>query len=106
MSRIGGLSGVSKVIAENTTVKFIEVDLHADEKKLILELAGFFVVDEVTQTDLKNGRKKWIRFRPYVVSEIIGELSYYYNRSKSAAKSELLDALISHLENALSTARR
>lgn len=105
MNRIDGLSGVSKVIAKNTAVEFIEVDLHAEEKKLILELAGFLVVDEVTQTDLQTARKKWIRFRPHVVSEIIGELSYHCNRSKSAAKSELLDALSSHLENALSAAR-
>ena len=89
------------VISKNTSAEFIEVDLHADEKKLVLELAGFLVVDEVTQADLKNGRKKWVRFKPYVVSQIIGELSYHCNRSKSAAKSELLDALSSQFENAL-----
>jgi hypothetical protein len=98
-------SGGIEVISKNTAVEFIEVDLHADEKKLISELAGFLVTDEVTQTDLKNGRKKWIRFRAYVVSQIIGELSYHCNRSKSAAKSELLDALCCHFENALSAAR-
>lgn len=90
----------------NSTTEFIDVDLHASEKKLILELAGFWVTDETTQADLKNGRKKWVRFEPYVVSELIGELSYHYNRCKSATKSELLDALISHLENALSASRR
>jgi hypothetical protein len=90
----------------NLAVEFIDVDLHADEKKLILELAGFWVTDETTQADLKNGRKKWIRFKPDVVSEVIGELSYHYNRCKSAAKSELLDALIGHLENALLASRR
>jgi UDP-3-O-[3-hydroxymyristoyl] glucosamine N-acyltransferase len=95
-----------EVISKHTSAEFIEVDLHADEKELVLELAGFLVVDEVTQADLKNGRKKWIRFRPYVVSQIIGELSYHCNRSKSAAKSELLDALSSHFENALLPFRR
>ena len=90
----------------NLAVEFIDVDLHADEKKLILELAGFWVTDETTLADLKNSRKKWIRFKPDVVSEVIGELSYHYNRCKSAAKSELLDALIGHLENALSASRR
>lgn len=94
------------MIAKNTAMEFIEVDLHADEKKLILELAGFFVVDEVTQADLKNSRKKWIRFRPHAISQIIGELSYHCNRSKSAAKSELLDGLCCHFENALSAAGR
>jgi len=90
----------------NSTAEFIEVELRADEKKLILELADFWVRDETTQADLQNGRKKWIRFRPDVVSEVIGELSYHYNRCKSAAKSERLDALISHLEIALSASRR
>lgn len=90
----------------NSVVEFIEVDLHSNEKKLILELAGFWVTDETTQADIKHGRKKWIRFKPHVVSEVIGELSYHYNRCKSAAKSELLDALIGHLENALSARRR
>ncbi len=94
------------MIAKNTSVEFIEVELHADEKELILQLAGFLVMDEVTQSDLKNGRKKWIRFRSYAVSQIIGELSYHCNRSKSAAKSELLDALSCHFENALSAGRR
>lgn len=90
----------------NSTTEFIDIDLYPNEKKLILELAGFWVTDETTQADLNNGRKKWVRFKPYVVSELIGELSYHYNRCKSAAKSELLDALISHLENALSASRR
>jgi hypothetical protein len=89
-----------------STTKFVEIDLHANEKKLILELAGFWVTDETTQADLHNARKKWVRFEAHVVSEVIGELSYHYNRCKSAGKSELLDALISHLENALSTSRR
>jgi hypothetical protein len=90
------------MISKNTTAEFIEVDLHADEKQLVLELARFWITDEVTQADLKNGRKKWIRFRPHAVPEVIGELSYHFNRCKSAAKSELLDGLIGHFENALS----
>ncbi len=94
------------MISNTTTAEFIEVDLHADEKKLVLELAGFWVGDEVTQADLKNGRKKWIRFRQHAFSEVIGELCYHHNRCKSAAKSELLDELIGHLENALSATRR
>ena len=90
----------------NSSDEFIEVDLHADEKKLILELAGFWVTDETTQADLKNGRKKWIRFRPHVVSDVIGELSYHYNRCRNAHRSELLDELIDHLEVTLSASRR
>ncbi len=90
----------------NSEADFIEVDLRADEKKLILALADFWVRDETTQADLQNGRKKWIRFRPDVVSEVMSELSYHYNRCKSTTKSERLDELISHLEIALSASRR
>ena len=90
----------------NSTTEFLDVDLHANEKRLILELAGFWVTNETTLADFKNARKKWVRFEPYVLSELIGELSYHCNRCKSAAKSEFLDALISHLENALSASRR
>ena len=70
----------------NSAPEFVEVDLHSAEKKLIRELASFYVRDEVTQADLANGRKKWVRFRPSTIDEIIGELSYHYNRCRSAAK--------------------
>lgn len=85
----------------NSTDDYIEVELHAHEKKLILELAGFWVMDETTLADFRNQEKEWVRCKPYLVSELIGELSYHYNRCRSAAKSELLDALIIHLESAL-----
>ena len=45
----------------NGAGEFIAVDLHADEKKVILELGGFWVKDETTQADLKNGRKKSLK---------------------------------------------
>jgi hypothetical protein len=47
-----------------------------------------------------------IRFRAHVVSDVIGELSYHYNRCRNAYKSELLDELIGHLEITLSASRR
>ena len=84
----------------------IEVDLHTDEKKLILDLAGIWVSDETTQADLKNRRKKWIRFRRDVYSEVIGELCYHCNRCRNAYKLQLLDTLIDHLEITLSASRR
>lgn len=84
------------------TTELMDVDLAGYQKKLILELAGFFVTDEITLDDLKNSRKKWIRFKPQVVSDVIGELSYRYNRCKSTNQSEILDELISHLEFTLS----
>jgi len=83
----------------NGKAEFIEVDLHADEKKLILELADLWVRDETTQADLRNGRKKWIRFRRDVFSEVIGELSYHCNRCRNAYQLERLDTLIDHLES-------
>ena len=90
----------------NSAVEFIEVDLRADEKKLILELAGFWVTDETTQADLKNGRKKWIRFRAQVVSDVIGELSYHYNRCRNAYKADLVHDSLGVLEVTLSASRR
>ena len=42
----------------NSAPEFVEVDLHSTEKKLIRDLASFYVRDEVTQVDLANGRKK------------------------------------------------
>lgn len=93
------------MISKNTVAEFIAVDLHADEKKLVLQLGGIWVTNETTLADLKNGRKKWVRFKPYALPEIIGELSYRCNRCKSTAEALLLDDLISHLENALSFER-
>lgn len=90
----------------NGAGEFIAVDLHAEEKKLILDLGGFWVKDETTQADLKNSRKKWIRFRPHVFSELIGELSYHCNRCRNAYNRGLLDALIDHLEGTLFDSRR
>lgn len=90
----------------NDKTEFIEIDLHRNEKKLILDLAGFWVTDEASLADLGNPRKKWIRFNPLVVPELIGELSYHCNRCRSAARSELLDELISHLESVLAASQR
>ncbi|MBO3706900.1 MAG: hypothetical protein J5X21_10920 [Candidatus Accumulibacter sp.] len=85
----------------NSNSEFIEIDLHADEKKLILDLAGLWVTDATTQADLRNRRKKWIRFRRDVFSEVIGELSYHCNRCSNAYHLARLDALIDHLEHVL-----
>lgn len=92
-------------MTKNMTAEFIEVNLDADAKGLILELAGF-LCDETSLADLKNGRKKWIRFKPHVLPEVIGELSYHFNHSKRGALLDFLDELIEHLEGALSDARR
>lgn len=76
---------------------FTEVDLTNEEKKLILELADFYIMDRESAEDLR-GRKKWIRLKRSTISNVIGELSYYFNRCESDRKSMLLDSLICHLE--------
>ena len=78
--------------------KYVEVDLYKEQKQAILKYAGFFVFDKQTKSDLNNSRKKWIRFDAHELSEIIGELSYHFNRCKSDSQFYLLDELISHLE--------
>ena len=60
--------------------------------------ASFFLTDSEPIEDLNNKRKKWIRFNKFMLSEIIGELSYCYNRSKNNYESIILDELIVHLE--------
>lgn len=78
--------------------EYISVDLDSTQKKIILDLASIFIANSQTCSDLKNPRKKWIRFKSYELSEIIGELSYYCNRSKKLEDMIELDDLISHLE--------
>jgi hypothetical protein len=41
-----------------TNDEYVQVDLTATEKRLILELAPFFIMDENTKADLMNTRKK------------------------------------------------
>ncbi|MEJ2045015.1 MAG: hypothetical protein P8X89_17245 [Reinekea sp.] len=80
------------------TKEYIKVDLSHDEKEAILEYAGFFIFEEETKNDLKNKRKKWISFTKSQLTNVIGELSYYFNRSKSDSEFYFFDQLISHLE--------
>lgn len=79
--------------------EYIEVDLNRDEKEAILKHADFFIIDENTKKDLLNKRKKWIRFTSYEITEVVGELSYYFNRAKNDQEFYFLDELIGHLEN-------
>ncbi len=78
--------------------EFILVDLDNEQKKIVLEKAQFFIFDDETTKDLNNRKKKWIRFKSNTLTDIIGELSYYYNRSKSEYESMVLDETICHLE--------
>ncbi|MCP3929903.1 MAG: hypothetical protein GY705_12480 [Bacteroidetes bacterium] len=80
------------------SIKYIEVDLDNEQKQAILKYASFFVGDKITKNDLLNKRKKWIRFKPTAISDVIGELSYYFNRCKSNDLFHFLDELICHLE--------
>ena len=80
------------------TIIYIEVDLDSEQKAAILKYADSFL-DDTTRADLLNKRKKWIRFKKYVLSEVIGELSYHFNRCKNNYVFGLLDELICHLED-------
>jgi len=77
---------------------YVEIDLDNVQKTAILKYAGFFIMDATTKKDLTNKRKKWVRFSPSSVSDIIGELAYHFNRTKSDNVFHLLDELICHLE--------
>jgi hypothetical protein len=79
--------------------EFILVDLDKEQKTVVLDKASFYIFDDETKADLENKRKKWIRFKKTTITEIIGELSYYYNRSEDEYESMMLDDLILHLEN-------
>ena len=81
------------------TKEYIEVDLTREEKEAILKYADFYVWDEITKGDLSNKRKKWIRFRKSTISDVIGELSYYFNRCKDNDLFYFLDELLEHLED-------
>ncbi len=78
--------------------EFILVDLDKEQKSIVLDKASFFIFDDETTKDLNNKRKKWISFKCKTLTDIIGELSYYYNRSKNEYESMVLDELICHLE--------
>lgn len=78
--------------------EFILVDLNKVQKSIILDKASFYIFDDETEMDLNNKRKKWIKFKSTTLTDIIGELSYYYNRSENEYESMLLDELICHLE--------
>ena len=78
--------------------KYVLVDLHKEQKLIVLDKASFYIFDDETREDLHNKRKKWINFKRTTITDIIGELSYYYNRSKNDYESMLLDELICHLE--------
>jgi len=77
---------------------FIEVDLDNEQKQIVLAKAAHFVYHDVTKADLNNKRKKWIRFEKDTLDEVMGELSYYYNRSKNPHEIVMLDELIDHME--------
>jgi hypothetical protein len=80
------------------TSDYIQVDLSQDEKDAVLKYAKFVLADDVTKADLENKRKKWIRFISFEMTQVIGELTYRFNRTKSDYEHYFLDQLICHLE--------
>lgn len=85
----------NKQMAEKT----ISIDLDPEQKALVLEYASMLLYKLETKEDLNNKRKKWIRFDQQTLTDVIGELSYHFNRCKDDYKFYVLDELISHLEN-------
>ena len=79
--------------------KTISIDLDSEQKALILEYASMLIYKSETNEDLNNKRKKWIRFDQCALTDVIGELSYHFNRCNGDYKFYALDELISHLEN-------
>ena len=78
--------------------KYISVDLDKDQKQAIMKYASFYITDETTKADLLNNRVKWVRFGEYTLTELIGELSYHFNRTKSDQLFWFLDELNNHSE--------
>ncbi len=76
----------------------IQVNLNKEEKSAVLEYTDFFIRDEQSKAYLNNKRKKWIHFTLDELTEVIGELSYYFNHCKSDYQFHFLDQLICHLE--------
>ncbi len=83
------------------SIKYIEIDLTNDEKEAILNHSGFIITSDITKNDLSNKRKKWIRFNPTSLPDIIGELSYKCNRSRNDYEVFFLNDLACHLEGLL-----
>jgi hypothetical protein len=80
------------------TREYVVVDLDNEEKQAILKYASSFVMDQITKGDLLNKRKKWIRFNRHALPDVIGELSYHFNRCKDNELFHFLDQLIDHME--------
>ncbi|MFC1584556.1 hypothetical protein ACFL5V_03300 [Fibrobacterota bacterium] len=78
--------------------EYIEIDLTLAQKKAVLKYAGVSVFGGVINQDLKDKRKKWVRFDKFEIADVIGELTYHLNRSKSDSTIDFLDELICHLE--------
>lgn len=79
--------------------EFLEIDLDNRQKAAIMKYADFFIMEPITKKDLTNKRKKWIRFKPNDVPQIIGELAYHFNRTKNNELFYFLDELICHMES-------
>ncbi len=83
---------------QKMATEYIEIDLTQAQKMAVLKYAGVCVFGGVISQDLKDKRKKWIRFEPFNITDVIGELTYHLNRSNDDATIDFLDELICHLE--------
>lgn len=76
----------------------ISIQLYAHEKRCIRDLALYTIGNAQTILDLKS-RKQWIDFELFDLSQLIGELCYYFNRCTDDGIYIILDELIGTLEN-------
>lgn len=81
-----------------STSTYIEINLQPEDKSLLLYLAASLIDDPTTLADLRNGRRRWIRFTHQTIFYLVGELSYQFNSGKNVAQLEVLDELIGALE--------
>lgn len=84
---------------------FIEVELKASEKKILIEHTAFVILHEPTLSELKSS-KKIVRFNKFDLEQIIAELSHYLRVCTSDAEFHVLDELICHLESCNTTLLR
>jgi hypothetical protein len=86
-------------MTEDYVEEYLDISLDAFSKKTILKNLEFIILDENTINDLKNKRKKWVRFTTFDLNQTIGELNHVLVHSRSKQQIDFLAMLISDLEH-------
>lgn len=82
------------------TKELIEVELNKTEKLAILKYAEFVILEEITVTELKKQRNRWVHFSDFDLEQIIAELIHYCRSVEDDKALMFFDELTGHLENA------